>query len=523
MRFNGESIIKSTGTIGSATALSRVLGFLRDIIIANFFGTGISAQAFVVAFRIPNLLRHLVGEGAVNAAFVPVLSRTAEKDRDNFRRLSASLFTLMITVVGIATALGIAYAPFLVRIIAPGFAQNGGDKLLLTIRLTRFLFPYIFLVSMAAYSMGILHSLGHFTSPAFSSCMLNLSIIISGGVLSLCPHFGIWAIAWGVIIGGTLQFAVQVPFLIKTGWKPKIAIDVSSPALKKIGRLLVPRAFGAAVYQINILIDTILASFASIVGAGGVAALYYSNRLIQLPMAIFAIALSTAMLPLLSRYSADNKKRHIENSLSAALRAISFVMLPAAIGLIALGEPIIKILFERGEFTAYSTNITYSALLFYSFGLLAFAGIKILTTAYYSMQDTLTPVKISALSLVVNAALSILLMYPLKIGGLALATSASSVLCLFLLLGNLKKKRIVLNTGILVASIRNTLASCSFMLVFLLLCRNLILAALAKGGIFPGALSLLGAIGISIFIYLTSSYVINKKELSEIRQWLTRK
>ncbi|KPK41796.1 MAG: hypothetical protein AMJ78_04465 [Omnitrophica WOR_2 bacterium SM23_29] len=435
-----KSLAKSAGVIGLGILLSRILGFVRDIVIASIFGTLAPAQAFVVAFRIPNLLRDLVGEGATNAAFVPVLSEYATKrTKRDFWELAGIILNAMIVILAVISVLGIVFAPFIVRTIAPGFVKEA-EKLRLTVRLTQFMFPYIFLVGLTAYATGVLNSLKHFATPAFGQPLWNIALISSA--LYLCPKMQVpvMGLAIGVLIGGLLQLSVQVPPLLNRGMALPQLNRFKHPASTEIGKLLLPRALGASIYQINIFVDTMLASLSRIVGEGAVAALYYSNRLWQFPLAIFATAWAQATLPTLSEHAAEEDIKKFKDTLSFSLRSVFFITIPAAIGLLILSAPIVKALFERGSFDRYSTEITSYALFYYSLGLFAYAGVKILVSAFYSLKDTLTPVKVALVALILNIILNLTLMWPLKVGGLALATSISSAVNFILLYYFLRKK-----------------------------------------------------------------------------------
>src|SRR3989338_5084464 len=303
------SIAKSAGLIGFATLCSRILGFLRDIVIARLFGIYIYAQAFVIAFRIPNLLRDFVGEGATNAVFVPLFSEyTLKHTKEEFWELANVLLNLLLVILTIITLLGIIFSPVIVRLIAPGFIASP-EKLAATIKLNRIIFPYVLLISLTAYSMGILNSLKTFAIPAFAPCLLNISII----VFALLFGEGIKGLALGVLVGGVLQLALQVPLLYKKGFrlrllwgKAKFVTAFKHPAVKVIGRLMLPRAMSSGIYQLNNFVDSIFGSLAWIVGEGGVAVLYFSYRLIQFPLGIFSNALSQAILPAFSTQAADD-------------------------------------------------------------------------------------------------------------------------------------------------------------------------------------------------------------------------
>lgn len=516
-----RSIIKSTGIISLATNLSRILGLIRDIVIARLFGTGIFAQAFVVAFRIPNTLRDLVGEGATNAAFVPVLTeyRTIKQEKDYWEVARVLLNILFLTLSTLAIV-GVLASPLIVRLIAPGFIKEP-EKLQVTITLTRVLFPYILLIGLSAYGMGVLNSLRHFATPAFGPALLNISIIISG--LLLCPSIGVMGLAIGVLIGGLLQLSLQVPVLSKKGLKIKRNFSLIHPAAKRIGKLLLPRMLGTAVYQLNVFIDTMLASLFWIVGAGGVAALYYSNRLLQYPFAVFALALAQVVLPTMSAHAAHKNIEKLKETISFSLRAVFLIMIPSSIGLMILGKPIITILFERGAFGSYSTQITNSALFFYCFGLFAYAGIKILVNSFYSLQDTFTPVKTASLSLMVNVILNVILMWPLKIGGLALATSVAGIFNFFLLFFILQKKIGRINWRKIVDSFLRVLLAAIIMgcIGYILLTKNPYFNFAAGSSLFKGT-KLFILLGINVGVFIIGTFVFGVKETRRIFKWISR-
>ena len=501
-----KHIIKSAGIIGFATVVSRILGFVRDIIIAKFFGTARYAEAFVVAFRIPNMLRDLVGEGATNAAFVPVLSEYLVKKKEEFWELANIILNLLLITLSVITILGIIASPIIVKLIAPGFL-NDPEKFSTTVKLTRIMFPYILLIGLSAYAMGVLNSLKHFSAPAFAPCLLNVAIIICAMVWGE----SVMGLAIGVLIGGVLQLSIQVPVLYKKGLDFYFTKRLRHPAAKKIGILLVPRILGSCVYQLNLFINTVLASLSNIVGLGGVAALYYANRIFQFPLAIFGIAIAQAALPTMSREALETESAKLKQTLSFSLRAINFIIVPASVGLIVLAVPITRTLFERGRFDHYSTLITANALVFYSIGLFSYAGIKILVTCFYSLKDTLTPVKIASISLGLNVLLNIMLMFPLRIGGLALATSISGIANFFLLFMILRKKIGCLDGYRILASfIRVTIASLA-MAVVTYICA------------FKIGMNLFIVILIALASYVISSLIFDVKEAKEFLSWMLKR
>lgn len=434
---SGRGIARSAGVIGSATLVSRILGFVRDIVIARLFGVYLYAQAFVIAFKLPNLFRDLVGEGAVNAAVIPVFSEYLAKEKKaEFWELCNVLMNLLLVILAGITVFGIVFSPVLVRLIAPGFA-NDPTQFAVTVKLNRLIFPYILLIGLAAYSMGILNSLRHFIIPAFAPCLLNISIIIC----ALIWGEGVKGLASGVLIGGVLQLAVQIPILYKKGFRFSLTNKFKHPAIAKIGKLMTPRLFSSAIYQLNNFVDTIFGSLSFIVGNGAVAALYFSYRLIQFPLGIFGNSLSQAILPTLSLQAVDPEDyQKFKETLAFGLRAIIFVMVPASLGFMVLAKPIVSGLFMGGKFDSYSVGATASALFFYSIGLFAYGSTKILQNAFFALRDTLTPTVISALVLVLNIFLNALLMFPMKLAGLALATSISGIIGFFILFYLVNKK-----------------------------------------------------------------------------------
>lgn len=507
-----RSLVRSTGVIGIATAVSRILGFVRDIIFAGFFGTDAAAQAFVVAFRIPNTLRDLAGEGAMNAAIVPVLSEyRAARDEKEFVRVAQVLFNISFAALSVLTAIGILLSPVIVRAMAPGFTADAG-KLALTITLNRIMFPYLVLIGLAAYSMGVLNAMKHFAAPAFGPAIMNIALI---GSFLLCPKYGVMGLAAGVLVGGLLQLLVNIPAMYRNGVRLDLRAGFRHPAVKRIGTLLLPRTMGTAVYQINIFVDTILASLAWIVGAGGVAALYYANRLIQFPLGIFGIALAQAALPKLSQEYASNDIGRFKDTLSFSLRAVFLIMLPASFGLAVLGKPMIRLLFERGEFTSYSTEITQGALFFYAFGLMAYGGIKLLVTAFYSMHDTVTPVKTAFAAVIMNVFLSVLLMFPLKLGGLALATTISATFNFLNLYRLLRRKMGDFGTREIADSFARALLASSVM--------GIVLKTVTVAFPDPGIPGLLISIAIGAGTFVAACYAFDVREIKNSWAWIAKR
>jgi len=512
-----ELVTRAAGVVGIFTFLSRILGLVRDILIANFFGSGMSADAFFVAFRIPNLLRRLFAEGSFSVSFIPVfteyLQNKSKKEAFLLARVVLTFFVLIVTVI---TILGIILSPLIVRVIAPGFGGMG-EKYALTVLLTRIMFPYIFLVSMLALFMGILNSLKHFAAPAIAPIFLNLSMITA--LLFITPYMRAPTIglALGVIVGGVIQMALQIPFLMSKGLSFAPKWNLGHPALKKIGILMLPTIFGSAIYQINQLVGTLLAS---LLREGSISYLYYADRLVQFPLGVFAIAISTAVLPSLSREAANGDIISLKQTLSHALRLTMFITIPAMVGLIVLRQPIIRLLFERGAFDSFTTIMTAQALLYYSLGLWAFAGLRVFVSAFYSLQDTKTPVKVAVVAMIINIVFSLALMGPLKHGGLALALSLASTLQLFMLIFLLRKRLGGIEGRVVMSSMVRSVISSIVMGICIYFLAFKIFGSILAQETFNLALGILIIVCAGLVIYFISTHVLGSKELSSLKELL---
>jgi len=424
-------IVRAASVVGFATLMSRLLGYVRDMVIAYFFGTADVADAFFVAFRIPNLFRRLFAEGSLTIAFIPIFTEyLVRESKKSAYEFASAVFTFLSIVLVIFSCLGIVGSPFIVKVMAWGFTDEK-DKFELTVLLTRIMFPYIFFISLVALCMGILNSLKHFAAPALAPVFLNLTMILS--VIILMPYFNqpILTLAIGVILGGFLQLILQIPFLKRKGVILKSNFNFSHPGLKRLTKLMLPAVLGAAVYQINIVIVNLIASF---LPTGSVSYLYYSDRIFQFPLAIFGIALATAILPAMSDQIAQNRAEELKDTLSQGLRLILFITIPAMFGLVLLRVPIVRILFQRGAFGAGDTLLAAQSLLWFTIGLWAVAGVRVVVNVFYALQDVWTPVKVAMLSIICNLVLCLVLMKPMKHGGLALAVSLSSMINLITLL-----------------------------------------------------------------------------------------
>ena len=430
-----EKLFKSTAIVSSMTFLSRTLGFIRDIVIARLFGAGLGTDVFFVAFKIPNFLRRLFAEGAFSQAFIPVLAEYRERGDHDLKGLIASTSGTLAGILFIISAIGVITAPIIIILFAPGFI-NQPEKLSLAGELLTITFPYLFFISLTALAGSILNSFGKFAVPAFTPVFLNISLI--GSAIWLSPYFEqpITALAWGVFIGGFVQLMFQIPFLIGINQLTRPRWDRQNSGVKKIFKLMIPAMFGVSVSQINLLLDTLLASF---LVTGSISWLYYSDRLVELPLGVFGIAIATVILPSLSKKHASKSTVAFSNTIDWALRWVFLIATPAAIGLIYLAEPLLITLFQYGEFSAghaYQASLSLKA---YALGLLPFIFIKILAPGYYARQDTKTPVKIGIIAMVSNMVLNIILMLQFAHVGLALATTLSAGLNSYLLYRGLRK------------------------------------------------------------------------------------
>jgi len=436
-------LFRSTAIVSSMTMVSRVFGLLRDMVFTRIFGADAGTDAFLVAFKIPNFLRRLFAEGAFSQAFVPVLSgvKTDEGDEAVSDLVRHTLGTLAGILFFLTVFAAIA-APILVMIFAPGFIDQP-EKFALTTDMLRITFPYIMFMSLTALSAGILNSYGKFAVPAFTPVLLNLSLIAAAIWLAPLMEVPIMALAWGVFIAGTVQLAFQIPFILKLGLLRWPRWGWKHSGVRKILKLMLPGIFGSSVMQINLLFDTLIASF---LVSGSVTWLYLSDRMVELPLGIFGIALATVILPNLSKKHTEGEPEAFSHMLDWALRWVMVIALPAAVALAVLAGPILSTLFLYGDFKAMDVEMAAISLLVYSAGLIGFIVVKVLAPGYFARQDTKTPVKVGLIAMVANMAMNVMFVVPmLQLGwsaphaGLALATSISSFINAGLLYRGLKK------------------------------------------------------------------------------------
>ncbi len=425
------SFFKSFATVGGNTLLSRILGFLRDLVVARMFGADAATDAFFVAFKIPNFLRRLFAEGAFSVAFVPVLSeyraKRSEIELREFVDRMAGTFGLVLLLTSLA---GVLAAPLLIILFAPGFLGEDENKYVLAVEMLYLTFPYLFFISLTAFAGSILNAHNRFGIPAFTPVLLNLSMI--GCALWLSPHLSqpVMGLAWGVLIAGAVQLLFQLPFLAQLKLMPKPRVAFKDRGVIKVLRLMVPALFGVSVSQINLLLDTLIASF---LVSGSISWLYYSDRLLEFPVGILGVAIGTVILPNLSRKHADKSPEEFSATLDWAIRLMVLLGVPAAVGLLLLAGPMLATLFHSDSFNSQDVVKSTQSLMAFAPGLMAIILIKVLAPGFYAQQDTRTPVRIGIIAMVANMGFNLMLVFPLKHAGLALATTLSSTLNAYLL------------------------------------------------------------------------------------------
>ncbi|CAN5286464.1 murein biosynthesis integral membrane protein MurJ [soil metagenome] len=440
--------VRSTSIVGGMTLLSRVLGLGRDIVFSRFFGAGPVMDAFLVAFRIPNLGRRLFAEGAFSQAFVPVISEfRTTRDHEEVRRLADGVAGTLGLALFVVTLAGVIAAPILVFVFAPGFAGDAAQYEL-AVAMLRLTFPYLLFISMTALAGGILNTYGRFGVPAFTPVLLNVVLIVFAAVIApRMPEPGL-GLALGVLVAGIVQLLFQLPFLARIGVVPRPRWGWSHEGVRRIGKLMLPALFGSSVAQLNILIDTLIAS---LLAAGSISWLYYSDRLMEFPLGVFGIALATVILPGLSRQHAEQRPELFSATLDWALRLTLLIGMPAAVGLWLLAAPMVVTIFEYGEFTSLDARMASYSLMAYAAGLLGFIFVKVLAPGYFARQDTRTPVRIGIIALVANMGLNGMIVAPMVVldvpaphAGLALATTVSAFLNAFLLYRGLLRNGVLL-------------------------------------------------------------------------------
>jgi putative peptidoglycan lipid II flippase len=423
-----RSLLRSAGVIGIATMTSRVLGLVRDQVLAFFFGAGDAMDAFRIAFRLPNILRDLFAEGAMSAAIVPTFTRAlASGGKPAAWRIGSNVITLLLLITGLLVLAGVVFVKPLVSLYAGNFREVPG-KLELTIRLTRIMFPFLTLVTVAAVLMGLLNALHRFFIPALAPAMFNIGTILCAvALVPLASHFGIepiLMIAVGAIVGGLGQIALQWPALRREGFQYRPVVDLQDPWLREIGGLLLPGIAGLAAVQVNIFVNS---SLAASLGTGAVSWLDYAFRLMYMPIGLFGLSIATASLPGIASHAAANNDSGVRESVSSGLRMMLMLNVPATAGLFVLATPIVRLIFEHGRFTAADTAETAAALMFYAPGLVGYSAVKLLSPAFYALGNSRIPMMASAISVAVNVAFSLVVIGALGHRGLALGTALAAL------------------------------------------------------------------------------------------------
>ena len=432
-----SSIMRSFGVVALSTLCSRVLGLIRDVLMAAYFGAARTADVFYISFMIPNLFRRLVAEGALTISFIPVYTESLIHDgEDESMKLAQKVMTAQaIFLVAIITA-GIVFTPQIMKLF---FGRNDSPEVLsLSVNLTQLMFPYLFFVGFVAFAMGYLNSHRHFFSPAIAPVLLNVGMITGIVFISRLFKNPIYGVAIGVLLGGFLQLAIQIPYMIKEGFVFKISVDFKHPGIRKIFRMLTPALFGIAIYQINTLVSNMLATM---IPEGSVSYIYYTNRLTELVLGVFIVSIGNVILPEMSRLTALDDNVKFKKLFSDAVSSALFLAVPATAALIAAGIPVISVIFMHGKFNYNDVVLTYYSLVSASVGIIFVAALRITTPAFYAMKDTKTPVISAAVSLIVNVVAGYILMHtPLKHAGLTLANTISAIVQMGILLALLNKK-----------------------------------------------------------------------------------
>lgn len=431
------SIMRSFGVVALSTLCSRVFGLVRDILMAAYFGAARTADVFYISFMIPNLFRRLVAEGALTISFIPVYTESLiHEGEDRSMKLAQKVMTVQAVFMIAIIVAGIVFSPQIMKIF---FGRNDSPEILsLSINLTQLMFPYLFFVGFVAFAMGYLNSHRHFFAPAIAPVLLNVGMIT--GILFISRLFEepVYGVAVGVLIGGLLQLAIQIPYMIKEGFVFKISFDIKHPGIRKIFKMLTPALFGIAIYQINTLVSNMLATM---IPEGSVSYIYYTTRLTELVLGVFIVSIGNVILPEMSRLTALDDSEKFKKLFSDSVSSALFLAVPATAALIAAGIPVISVIFMHGKFTYNDVVLTYYSLVSASFGIIFVAALRITTPAFYAMKDTKTPVISAGVSLVVNVVAGYLLMHtPLKHAGLTLANTISAIVQMGILLVLLNKK-----------------------------------------------------------------------------------
>ncbi|MEC8147433.1 MAG: murein biosynthesis integral membrane protein MurJ [Pseudomonadota bacterium] len=508
-----RKIIGSTTVIGKMTLLSRLLGYLRDMLIARLFGASIYTDAFFIAFKIPNLFRRFFAEGAFSTAFIPVLTEYHEtRNKNNLNLFLDSQISALIVILGLVVGFGIILAPFVIIIFAPGFEQDS-ERYQLSVGLLRITFPYLIFISLTAFFASILNVFGRFAIAAFTPALLNICMILAAIFLSPFFSVPVYSLAVGVFIGGVLQLTLQYFSVRRLGFRVTIRSGFEHEGVKKVFKLMVPGILGGSVAQLNILIDSIIASFLT---AGSISWLYYSDRVIELPLGVFGIALATAILPSLSKFAISAEFEKFDAAVKHSINWTLFLGIPSTVGIILLAEPIVVSLFQYGEMTIFDVEQCTKSLRAYALGLPAFILIKVLAAAYFARKDMLTPVKFAVVALILNTILNVVFMNYFGHVGLALATSIAAWLNAMLLFVCLKISENTINGDEKINFLRIMVASVFMSLILYWLASKLDFDAISE--FWLRFLYLFLIIGAGSLTYFATSFVLgmNKQKINQL-------
>ena len=514
-------LARAAGVISVATMASRLLGLVRDQVLAYLFGAGHAMDAFNVAFRIPNLVRDLFAEGAMSAAFVPTFTRKlATSSRGDAWRLGNYVVNALVLVTGALVLAGILFADSLTALFAADYATVPG-KLELTTTLTRIMLPFLTLVALAAVVMGMLNSLGHFFVPALSPAMFNVAVVLSAAAVPLAPRFGIdpiVAIAAGAVVGSAGQVALQWPALHREGFRYRPILDWRDPGLRQVLFLMGPGTLGLAAVQINVFVNTVLATGE---GAGAVSWLNYAFRIMYLPIGLFGVSVATAALPSLSAHAAREELAELRQTLSSGLRLMLMLSVPATIGLVALASPIVGLIFERGRFTAADTAATAAALVYYAPGLVGYSAVKLAVPTFYALKESRTPVAVSAATVVINVTLNLLLVRVMGYQGLALGTGIAALFNAGVLFALLRSRLDGLDERRIATALGKILAASIVMGVAAFVTEDAVRAWVPGADLLSQALRLSTAIAVGLLTLAAAARALRIREFDEAWQHVT--
>lgn len=513
-----KQILKSASIISLVTIVSRVLGYVRDQRISFLLGTTLSADAFVLAYRIPNLVRRLIGEGTITAAFIPVFTGyMRDNPTEELWGFANKLFWTLALILAVVTVLGVVFSPFVIQTFSS--PQDRESSFAEAISLNRIIFPYIFFVGLVALGMGILNSYHNFALPAATTALLNFSIIVFS-VSAVWHYFKSPAIslAVGVLVGGALQMYVLMPQLVRRGMRFDFGISFSHSGIRNVARVLFPRFFGMGVAQINFFVDTFFAT-ARRMPRGSLAALYVSDRVMELVLGGYAIAVATAILPMMSHQAAANDYEGLKRTLTFAVRIVAYITIPAAVGLMILREPIIRMLFQHGQFVAESTRLTARPLLYYAIGLPALACVKLIVPAFYSASDTKTPVIVAFISFALNIVLNFVFLHyffkRFQNGGPALATVLATMFDFFTLFAIFRLRYGALGSVEIIHSI-GKISLCSALMGIGCMVGNYYAKYTMQSAFFAQLMVFIGLIGGATLFYIGLTWIFRCPEIEEV-------